>query len=152
MKKLVITLAMLVIGSVAFSQTYYSPRPHKRDFSYQVGAALMSYNDYTMYGFSAGINYKERIEAGYFHVRDYVSKETFMDTRWGGWYTTISIPANDCIALGPVVRFTKHDNVWQKPYFGAEVRFDVSWNVKAAIEYGKGEATGMGVKLVWNLY
>ena len=143
---------MLMISSIAFSQTYYNPRPQKRDFSYQVGAAVMSYNDFTMYGFSAGLNYKERIEAGFFHVRDYVSKETFMDTRWGGWYAAVSIPANDCITLGPVVRFAKHDNVWQNPYLGGQVQFDLSWNVKMALEYGKGEATGMGVRLTWNLY
>ena len=152
MKKLIISLAMLLIGTLAFSQTYYAPRPTKRDVSYQVGAAMMSYNDYSMYGFSVGVNYKERVEAGFFHVRDYVSKEAFMDTRWGGWYATVSIPANDCIAIGPVIRLAKHDNVWQAPYVGGEVRFDLSWNVKLGIEYGKGEATGMGVKLIWNLY
>ena len=153
MKRIVLTLLLLIVGSIACAQSYYHKKqPLEKNFSYQVGASVMSYNNHTMYGYFMGVNFKERLELGYFHVRDYVSKETFMDTRWGGFYAGLMFPLNECITVGAVVRRTRHDLVRQQTYLGAEFRFSLSESVKLAVEYGKGEAVGTGVKLIWNLY
>lgn len=153
MKKLVYIVALLVAGSTAFAQSYYYKNEVKKDFSFQVAPTAVNYADYNLYGFSIGVNFKEVINLSYFHTRDYKSKETsHMDTRWSGLYAAVMLPISDCVEVGPVARLTALDLEWQKPYFGAEARVDLSWNTKLGFEYGKSNHEAMSVKLIWNLY
>ncbi len=153
MKKLIIIAAIFLAGSTAFAQSYYYKNEVKRNFTFQVAPTAFNYADYNLIGFSIGVNYKEVLNLSYFHTRDYKSKETtYMDTRWAGLYAAAMFPVNDCIEVGPVMRLTTLDNDFQKPYFGAEARIDLSWNTKIGFEFGKANHQAVGVKLIWNLY
>lgn len=152
MKKLIYIAALLVASSAAFAQTYYYKNQQKNNVSFQVAPQAFQYGDYTMYGFSLGMNVKEVLNISYFHTRDYVSKETFMDTRWAGLHAGLMIPVTDKMDIGPSVRLATLDGEFEKMYYGAEVRFDVAWNTKLGLEYGRGKETVFGVKFIWNIY
>jgi hypothetical protein len=62
------------------------------------------------------------------------------------------LPITDQVQVGPSVRLAAYNEEFQKLFVGAEVRFDISNSWKFAVEYGKGEKAGFGLKLIWNMY
>lgn len=150
MKKLVIIATMLMVSSIAFAQSYYFKSP-KKTLTYQVAPTYFVYNG-DLFGAQMGVNYKEVFNIGYFHTRSYQFKENFMDDRFSGIQSSIVFPIFEQIQIGPSVRVGTYNEVWQKVFWGVEARFDISKDLKFAIEYGKGESKGFGLKVIWNMY
>lgn len=151
MKKLVIIVTMLVASNIAAAQTYYYKARAEKSFTFQLAPTYFNYGG-DLYGFQMGVNYKEVLNIGYFHTRDYQFGENFMDNRFSGVQAGIMLPITEDVQVGPSFRVATYNEEFQKVFVGAEVRFDMSEAWKFAIEYGKGEKAGFGLKLIWNMY
>jgi hypothetical protein len=151
MKKLVVIIAMLAASNLAVAQTYYSKANAEKPFTFQLAPTYFNYGG-DLYGFQLGINYKETLNIGYFHTRNYQFGENFMDDRFSGVQASIVLPITEGVQVGPSFRVATYNEEFQKVFIGAEVRFDMSDAWKFAIEYGKGEKKGFGMKLIWNIY
>ena len=151
MKKLVIIVTMLVASNIAAAQTYYYKAKAEKPFTFQLAPTYFNYGG-DLYGFQLGLNYKEVFNISYFNTRDYEFGERFMDDRFAGLQSSIMLPITDQVQVGPSVRLATYNEEFQKLFVGAEVRLDISNTWKFALEYGKGEKKGFGMKLIWNMY
>lgn len=153
MKNLILLLAIVFIGNLSFAQNYYFDSQQKRAMSFQVGVNSSVYNDHLMNGFQIGGNFNEQFDISIFHVRDLKSsKESWMDNRWFGLNLNYMFDVGEIVQLGPIARISSFNSEFQKPFFGIESRFDISWNAKVGLFYGKGESNSAGIKLIWNIY
>lgn len=157
MKKLVYIALALLMSNIAFAQySNHFRREREKAFTFQVAPSVFNYNEHTVFGFHIGVNYKEIVNVSYFAMRDYNFGDSIKDYGWYGLNTAIMIPVVDKMGVGPVVRLANINGDWEKPYFGAEIRYDLSDKVKFGLEYGssKGETkrhNGFGLKLIWNI-
>lgn len=153
MKNLILLLALVFIGNVSVAQNNYFVSQQKRAMSFQVGINSGVYNDHLMHGFQIGGNFDEKFEVSIFHLRDLKSQsEGWMDNRWFGLNLNYMLDVNEVIQLGPIARLSSFNSEFQKPFFGIESRFDIAWNAKVGLFYGKGQSNGAGIKLIWNIY
>ena len=152
MIKHTLIIVLLGLSNWVCGQTHYFSDSHPKNLSFQVAPTLVSYGEYAFYGYQIGLNYKEVLSVNYFHTRDYESRESYMDSRWAGLYTAVIIPASENLGIGPVYRLLAFNGKFQKPYMGIEARFDVSWNLKFGLEFGKSSSEAAVFKLIWNLY
>lgn len=151
MKKLVILVTMLVASNLAIAQSYYYKAKEEKPFTFQLAGTYFNYGG-DLFGVQLGVNYKEVFNISYFNSRNYQFGERFIDDRFSGVQSSIMFPVLDHVQVGPSVRVATYNEEFQKLFIGAEVRFDMSKAWKFAIEYGKGEKDGFGLKLIWNMY
>lgn len=158
MKKIILIALALLMSNFAFAQySSHFKRDSRKPLTFQVAPSIFSYHDHTVYGFHIGMNYKEIVNLSYFAMRDYDFGNGIKDYGWYGLNAAIMIPVVDKIVVCPVVRLANINGDWEKPYFGAEMRYDLSSKLKFGLEYGssKGETNrheGFGLKMIWNIY
>lgn len=157
MKKLVLILIAIFLSNFAIAQYSRFNEAPKRNFTFQVAPSVFSYNNNALYGFHIGVNYKEALNVSYFSMRDYDFSEGIKDYGWYGLNAAYMFNLGEHLAVGPVVRLANINGVWEKPYYGAEVRYDLTESLKFAVEYGRANnetqvAEGFGMKLIWNIY
>jgi len=158
MKKLVLIVIVLMVSNITFAQYNSSRyRSGKRPLTFQVAPSVFSYDNTAVFGFHIGLNYKEALNLSYFSMRDYNFSDGIKDYGWYGLNAAYMLNLSDNIGIGPVVRLANINGDWEKPYFGAEIRYDLSWNTKLGFEYGRsnnetGASQGFGFKLIWNIY
>lgn len=157
MKKILITLALLMVANMAFAQLGKFRRGRKPPLTFQVAPSVFTYSDHTVYGFHIGLNVKESFNVSYFNMRDYRFGENVKDFGWYGVSTAYVFNFNSVFALGPVLRLANINGKWESPYLGAEMRLGLTKKTKLGFEYGvsnseQGNRTGLGLKFIWNIY
>lgn len=157
MKKLVIILVAIFLSNFALAQYSRFNEAPKRNFTFQVAPSVFNYKDNVRYGYHLGVNFKEALNISYFSMRDYDFSKGIKDCGWYGFNIAYSIKLAGPVGIGPVVRFANINGTWEKPYYGAEVRYDLTESLKFAVEYGRANnetqvAEGFGMKLIWNIY
>lgn len=157
MKKLIITILILVVAQIAYSQNYNnrSYRPGKpKALTFQVAPSVVSY-DGAKYGFGIGANFKQVVSFNYFHTRDYgVNEERpYLDNRYAGFHLSVAQPIAQHLEVAVGLRQATLNNVWQKTMITTEARIKFSDSWRFGFEYGaKGERKLLAAKLIFNLY
>ncbi len=154
MKKLMLIAWMLMISSLAFAQSF-NHRP--KSVTFQVAPSVFSYHDNLVFGYHIGMNVKERFNLSFYSMRDYDFSDDIKDFGWRGLTASYMLHLTDYVDFGPVVRMGMINDGFEKPYFGAEVRYGLSEKLKLSFEYGRADGetsahTGYGMKLIWNMY
>lgn len=154
MKKLILSVVMLTISSFALAQNF-NQKP--KSVTFQVAPSVFSYQNNVVMGYQIGMNVKEKFNLSFYAMRDYDFSDSIKDFGWRGLTATYMLNLTDYVDFGPVVRIGMTNENFEKPYFGAEVRYALSEKLKLSFEYGQasGETsahTGYGMKLIWNMY
>lgn len=157
MKKLVLIVMVLMVSNIAFAQYSKWNNNRKKPVTFQVAPSAFSYNDNMVFGFHIGVNYKEALNVSYFAMRDYDFSDGIKDYGWYGLNAAYMLKLGDHLAIGPVLRLASINGEWEKPYYGAEMRYNLNRNWKIGFEYGsakseKGPHKGFGFKFIWNMY